>query len=154
MNRFGSSLSAIILGFLVGVTAYAHAASAQEPGKSLISKIQARGSLRVGVDQGKPLVFKDPSSGNWQGIFVDVVQRWADTMKVKLEPVPTTWGNMVAGLQADQFDVAVALNPTPARSLAVIFSEPLISEIGAFAVLKDSNLQRWEDINTNAHTVC
>ena len=154
MKRFVNLMSAIVLGLTAGLLASVPAATAEESGKTLIGKIQARGSLRIGVDQGKPLVFKDASSGNWQGVFVDAVQRWADTMKVKLEPVPTTWGNMVAGLQADQFDVAIALNPTPERSLAVVFSEPLISEIGAFAVLKDSTLQRWEDINTDVHTVC
>jgi polar amino acid transport system substrate-binding protein len=146
----------VLLGIAVGLMVVdGNCAVAQgTSGKTLIAEIQERGTLRVGVDQGRPLVFKDARSGQWQGIFLDALQLWADTMKVKLEPVPTTWGNMVAGLQAGQFDVAAALNPTPVRSLAVVFSNPLIYEIDALAVRRDSGLDAWEAINSNSRTIC
>jgi polar amino acid transport system substrate-binding protein len=128
--------------------------SALAQDSTLIARAQERGTLRVGVDQGKPFVFKDAGGDEWQGIFMDVLQNWADAMDVELEAVPTTWGNMVAGLQADQFDVAAALNPTPPRSLAVVFSEPLIEEIGTFSVMKDSGLTTWDEINVAGNTIC
>jgi polar amino acid transport system substrate-binding protein len=140
----------------VGLTVVSanYAAAQGMSGKTLIAEIQERGTLRVGVDQGRPLVFKDARTGQWQGIFLDALQLWADTMKVKLEPVPTTWGSMVAGLQAGQFDVAAALNPTPARSLAVVFSNPLIYEIDALAVMRNSGLNAWEAINSSSRKIC
>ena len=119
-----------------------------------VPRIQGRGELRVGVDQGKPLVFKDASGGEWQGVYIDAIQRWADTMKVKLVFVPTTFANMVAGLQADKFDVAVALNPTPERSLSVVFSQPLTYEIDGFAVDRASGLTSYDQLNASSRKIC
>lgn len=129
-------------------------AVAQTAGETLIQQIQARGELRVGVDQGKPFVFKEAASDEWTGIYMDVVARWAETLNVKLVSVPTTWANMVAGLQANQFDIAVALNPTPARSLSVVFSDPLIYEIGAFAVMRSSSFTDWDGLNKEGSKIC
>ena len=155
MTRFSQWVAAsavAVFGLALVATSGVDIAVAQD--STLIAKIQERGTLRVGVDQGKPLIFKDSGDAEWHGIFMDVLQSWAASMNVTVEAVPTTWGNMVAGLQADQFDVAAALNPTPARSLAVVFSDPLIQEIGTFSVMKDSGLDTWDAINVSSNKIC
>lgn len=137
-----------------GSSSSSSGASSGSSAGAFIRQIQQHGTLRIGVDEGKPFVFKDPKTGQWKGIFIDMLDEWAQTLKVTVKPVTTTFANMVAGLQANQFDVAVALNPTPERSLSVSFSNPLIYEISAFAVRKDSGLTTWPQINKPSNTIC
>jgi|HubBroStandDraft_6_1064221.scaffolds.fasta_scaffold2073644_1 hypothetical protein len=56
-------VSALVLSAVVTGVSGGEAVAQSSSGQTLIAKIQSRGSLRVGVDQGQPLVFKDPKSG-------------------------------------------------------------------------------------------
>jgi polar amino acid transport system substrate-binding protein len=123
--------------------------------RSLVQDIQDRGELRVGVDEGIPLVYKDVGTGEWVGYYMDFINFWAEALGVEVLPVPTTWGNMVAGLQANQFDVAVALNPRTARALSVDFSDPLTYELDAFAINENqTDAGTWEELNTPERKIC
>jgi polar amino acid transport system substrate-binding protein len=133
------------------------ATGASGSGQSLISQIQSRGELRIGVDSGsKPLVFKDATSSEWHGYYYDLMSDWASVLKVKLTPVQTTYANMIASLQAGQIDVAVALNPRPLRSLSVVFTQPLTFEIDAFAIRPAATpgITSWSQLNNSQYTVC
>jgi polar amino acid transport system substrate-binding protein len=121
------------LGVLIGVAGLLMPASAQEP-KSLIKEIQQRGELRVGYATADPHSFKDPATGQWKGIAVDIMDEWAKELGVKHVPVDTSWETMIAGLQANKYDVAAALNRRPGRALAVAFSTPYMNDTGTFAV--------------------
>jgi polar amino acid transport system substrate-binding protein len=107
-------------------------ASAQE--KSLIKEIQQRGELRVGYAVADPHQFKDAASGQWKGIAVEIMEEWAKELGVKHVAVDTSWETMIAGLQANKYDVAAALNRRPGRALAVTFSTPYMNDTGTFAV--------------------
>ena len=67
---------------------------------------------------------RDPATGEYSGFFADLCREFAEVLKVKPEFVDTTWDNIVAGLQAGKWDVSLALNRTPARAMAVQFSDP------------------------------
>lgn len=123
---------------------------------SLIKQIQSRGTLRLGVDEGKPLMYKDTTSGQWKGYYIDLMTDWAKTLNVSVTDVPTTFGNMVAALQAGQIDVAVALNPRPARALSVAFTQPLTYEVDGFAILpaKTPGVTSWSQLNNSKYSVC
>ncbi|MES0885151.1 transporter substrate-binding domain-containing protein [Roseibium sp. SCP14] len=111
----------------VGLTGQA---GAQEK-ENLWSDVQERGTLRVGVAEAPPLLVRDPKTGEWSGYFLDVMEGFAEAIDVEVEPVETTWGNMVAGLQAGKWDISSALNRKPQRALAVNYSIPIWSyEIG------------------------
>ncbi len=123
--------------------------------KSLIAQIKQRGELRVGLASAQPWQQKDPSTGEWGGVFVDVMKDWATTLGVKFTPVATTWDNMIAGLQAGQYDVASSLNARPKRSIVVSFSNALASDIGSFSVIPDtSHITTFEQLNQSGTTVC
>jgi polar amino acid transport system substrate-binding protein len=107
-------------------------ASAQD--KSLIKEIQQRGELRVGYAVADPHQFKDAASGQWKGIAVELMEEWAKELGVKHGAVDTSWETMIAGLQANKYDVAAALNRRPGRALAVTFSTPYMNDTGTFAV--------------------
>jgi len=122
-----------LVGVLLGVAGLLGSASAQEP-KSLIKEIQQRGELRVGYATADPHSFKDAATGQWKGIAVDIMDEWAKELGVKHVPVDTSWETMIAGLQANKYDVAAALNRRPGRALAVAFSTPYMNDTGTFAV--------------------
>jgi polar amino acid transport system substrate-binding protein len=72
-------------------------------------KVQKNGVLRCGVAEAPPHVIRE---------FAE------KQLGVKAEMVSTPWDNMVAGLQAGRWDLALALNQNPKRGMAIAFSEP------------------------------
>lgn len=123
--------------------------------QSLISQIKSRGELRLGVATAQPNSFKDPQTGVWKGIYVELMKDWAQVLGVKFVPVPTTFGNMIAGLQAHQFDIGSNLNQRPQRALAVTFTDPVLSDIaGAAFYSARAHLSRWADLDQPQNTIC
>jgi polar amino acid transport system substrate-binding protein len=51
--------------------------------------IKQSGELRIGVAQGEPWYFKDPATGQWNGIGYNVGKVLAKDLGVKLVPVET-----------------------------------------------------------------
>lgn len=87
--------------------------------------IQKAGVLRCGAAVAAPYVMRDAASGQYSGYFVDLCRDFAEkVLKVKAQFVDTSWDNQVAGLQSGKWDMAMALNQTPERALAVAFSVP------------------------------
>src|SRR5262249_6076635 len=139
-------VAAILLAVVLG--AGQSQVSGQVGQKSLLKEIHDKGELRVGLALAEPHQFKDPASGEWEGIAVDMMKDWAKVLGVKFVPVDTSWDTMIPGLQASKYDIASALNRRPARALVVTFSIPYINDLGVFAVHKDkSKAHTWADIN-------
>ncbi|MBO9547838.1 transporter substrate-binding domain-containing protein [Pseudomonas sp.] len=87
--------------------------------------IQKAGVLRCGAAVAAPYVMRDAASGQYSGYFVDLCRDFAEkVLKVKAQFIDTSWDNQVAGLQSGKWDLAMALNQTPERALAVAFSVP------------------------------
>lgn len=124
--------------------------------KSLIQEIKDRGELRLGVASAQPWQWEDPATGEWQGVYIDIMRDWAEaTLQVKFTTVSTSWENMVAGLNAGQFDVASALNHRPARALAVTFSKEVMTQISAFTFYPDKTpITTWAELNDPKYTLC
>ena len=113
-----------------------------------LQKIKQAGELKIGVAQGDPWYFRDPSSGTWSGLGVMVGEVIAKDMGVKLVPVETTYGNSVAALQAGQIDVMFVLDATDERKKAIDFpTKPLLWY--AQGVLTRENLvaKSWSDLD-------
>ncbi len=132
-TRVGRGLLAL-LAMATVLLGMAVASPVQAQEKSLIKEIQQRGELRVGYAVADPHQFKDAASGQWKGIAVEIMEEWAKELGVKHVPVDTSWETMIAGLQANKYDVAAALNRRPGRALAVTFSTPYMNDTGTFAV--------------------
>ncbi|MFD4599416.1 substrate-binding periplasmic protein [Streptomyces sp. NPDC058464] len=112
-------------------------ASSVSSGKAVwINKIKNAGELKVGCADAPPtLVVK--SNGTCTGPDLIPMQNLADGIGVKLKTVATTWQNMVAGLQANKYDVAADLDQTVERSLAIRFTKPSWSYPGVFLTARD-----------------
>jgi polar amino acid transport system substrate-binding protein len=82
----------------------------------------------------------------WTGPLLLPLQALAKSMGVKLTPVPASWSNMVAGLQAGKYDIAAGLDITPDRSLSIMYTDPYYDDHGVWVVPRNSNLNSTEDI--------
>lgn len=100
-------------------------AAAQAAETSLWQDVQKAGVLRCGAAVAAPYVMRDVKTGDYSGYFVDLCRDFGEkVLKVKVAFVDTNWDNLVAGLQSNKWDLAMALNQTPERALAVGFTVP------------------------------
>ena len=92
-------------------------ASAQE---SVLDKVKQTGTLKVCFAQGQPDNYKDPKTGEWTGVFVDLVHQLADWMKVEIEPVEVQWNVAVLSLNRGTATCSArawsTTRPVPCRS--------------------------------------
>jgi polar amino acid transport system substrate-binding protein len=123
---------------------------------SLIKQIEAAGVLRLGVAASPPLAYKDPSSGQWKGLYVDLMQDWTkNVLNVRLQFVQTTYGTGVAALQANQFDFMSAFTPAPKRTISVVFSNPVTYSIDLIAInTATTHVTTWDAFNNSQYSVC
>lgn len=125
--------SAAVVGALLS-QAPVHAAETQ-----MWKDIQKAGVLRCGAAVAAPYVMRDAASGNYSGYFVDLCRDFGENvLKVKVDFVDTSWDNIVAGVQSNKWDLAMALNQTPERALALAFSVPATEYQVSLLVNKDN----------------
>lgn len=109
-------------------------ASAQSEG--VWTAVQKSGELRCGAGEAPPYVMKDPATNEYSGFFVEMCRGFAKVLDVKPVFIDTSWDNMVAGLQASKWDLAMSLTATPQRALAITFSAPVSATETTFAFNK------------------
>jgi polar amino acid transport system substrate-binding protein len=147
---------------LGAVAAVAIAACFSVPGRAAepwsesptIKEIKDRGVLRAGVSLAAPTAFKDPRTGDLEGIVLQIGRQAADRLGVELETIETGWDTIIAGLQADKYDVALAgLFETPQR-LEVVDFVTFGEEGIAFLVQKDNaTIATVEDLQKPGVTI-
>jgi polar amino acid transport system substrate-binding protein len=106
------------------MTGVASAQTVPAPGQSpIIDGIKKAGTLRAGVAIAWPWLGQDPKNGQYIGAAADLGQKIADTLGVKLVYVPSGWDVIIAGIQAKQFELALApLFATPKRMAVIDFA--------------------------------
>jgi polar amino acid transport system substrate-binding protein len=139
---------AAMLVLLIGA-APSHAQQVPTTGQSrTIDKIKADGKLRAGVAIALPWLGQDPNTGKYIGAAADLGDRIAQTLGVEIEYVPSGWDVIVAGLQAHQFELALApLFASPKRMAVIDFAN--YTEGGTcYAVLKsNTKIKSLSDLN-------
>ncbi len=91
---------------------------------STIETIKKRGVLKVGMDIFQPWAMKD-KNGKLIGFEIDVANRLAKDMGVKVEFLPTAWSGIIPALLTGKFDVIIGgMGITPQRALQVNFTQP------------------------------
>jgi len=139
--------AAIGLG-VAGTAATLAASRAAAQTGSTWDRIRSKQELRIGVTSGEPWFYKDPASGAWSGIGFSAGEVIAKDLGAKLTPVETTWGNAVAALQADQFDVMFVLDATPQRALSIDFPvQPFFYYAQGVLVRDGLAAKRWTDLD-------
>jgi polar amino acid transport system substrate-binding protein len=142
-RTFGKIVGATAIGASAGTFSITgvHAASSLE-------RVKASGTLRIGsIADGAPYYQKSLSDGKWRGFYVDICQKLADDLGLKLTFLETTWGNSVLDLQAEKIDVFFGLNPTPERQKVIDFSEPVFKNSFTFIAKKSVAAKTWDEFN-------
>jgi polar amino acid transport system substrate-binding protein len=119
------------------------------PGESpTIDKIRKNGKLRAGVAIAAPWLLQDPNTGEYFGPAIEITKRIAELLNVEVEYVPSNWDVIIAGIQADKFDIAVApLFATPQRKEVVDFVTYTVAGT-CYAVLKENaKVNSLDDLN-------
>ena len=118
---------------------------------SLLDDIRSRGVLRVGQDAGYMPLYGTNPDGKRIGLEVDILQKMADFLCVKLEFVVVNWDGIIPALVSNKFDIIwSAMTITPERALRVNFSDPYLTvgQIILYNTIKFPNPPTVEDINT------
>ena len=138
----------MVLCSLVILWCGSHAAAAEKG--SALTRIQRTKIIKVGWATWYPWSYIDPKSGKLSGIGPEVIQRMAqDLGDAKVEWIADNWGTLVAGLQADKFDVTYPLGVTLPRALACDFSEDTMRE-GMTILIRKADAQRlktYDDVD-------
>ncbi len=100
------------------------AAEVPAPGQSrTIDAIKSRGSIRVGINVALPWLGQSPSTREFFGPAMEIGNEIAKQLGVPLSMSTAASDVIIAGLQANQYDLALApLFATPRRMEVVDFS--------------------------------
>jgi ABC-type amino acid transport substrate-binding protein len=126
---------------------------AQTEPLALIDEVAERGVLRVGGDLTfPPLQFRDPVTDEPMGYCIDITNAMAADLGVEVEWVEMPFAQLIAGLQAGQFDWSgIGLTIRPQRAQAVRFiSEPLFREDSIFLVNDRLAFEDPSELNTSS----
>ncbi|HNS35176.1 MAG TPA: transporter substrate-binding domain-containing protein, partial [Mesotoga sp.] len=95
---------------------------------SLIDDVRQRGVLRVGQDAGYMPLYGTNPDGERIGLEVEILERMAEILGVKLEFVVVNWDGIIPALMSNKFDIIwSAMTITPERALRVNFSDPYLT---------------------------
>ncbi|MGY4259933.1 ABC-type amino acid transport substrate-binding protein [Bradyrhizobium sp. USDA 4516] len=123
-------------------------AAAQQT-QSRLYEITKSGVLRVCIwPMYYSISFRNPDSGQLEGIDIDLSKELAKDMGVKLDYVETGFGSFIADLQANKCDLGMfGVGATMKRAQAVAFSDPYLTS-GVYAVVrKGGPITSWADID-------
>ena len=120
-----------------------------DPRESVIEKVVRRGALRVGFSSFVPWAMQD-KEGKYIGFEIDVAERLASDLGVKLQLVPTSWDGIIPALLSGKFDVIIgSMSVTPQRMLTVNFSIPYDHAYVDLTLNreKSASISKIEDLN-------
>ncbi len=146
MKKLISVLTLIFaLGLFLGQTANAG---------TIMDKINADKKLTIGVAPWKNFIMFDPKTNQYEGIIADDLRNFEKVTGIKVEIIKTTWGGMIAGLQAGKWDAIMnGLGASPKRSLAVAFTIPYGNYCEAALVNKKDNIKSFSDLDKKGNII-
>jgi polar amino acid transport system substrate-binding protein len=117
-------LTAVALVLCMPAFGWAGKIQKQLVAESTLDQVLRRGVLRVGMSTFVPWAMKD-KTGKLIGFEIDVAERLAGDMGVKVQFVPTKWAGIIPALLTGKFDVIIGgMGILPKRNLKVNFSIP------------------------------
>ena len=122
-----------------------------------LAAIKAAGVIRIGTEGTyAPFTFHD-ASGALLGFDVDVGRAVAERLGVKANFVEGKWDGLIAGLDADRYDLVInEVTITDARKAKYDFSDPYIVSKAALIVRSDNDtIKAFSDLKgkSSAHTL-
>lgn len=119
-----------------------------------IDKIKASGTLRGGIAVAPPWLAQNPKTSEYFGPAIAVGQRVAKLLGVKLQIIPSGWDTIIAGLQAQQFELALAPLFATAKRKAVVDFVNYTAAGTCYAVRKgDTRIKGLADLDNPSVTI-
>lgn len=123
---------------------------------SVLAKIKKGGVLKIGYAQNPIWFFKDPKSGELQGIYKDLADLLASDLEVTPQYQEVNFGNATVALRKGDFDVlAASFTFTAARGLVVNFVGPIWAK-GSLAIVHKDDAEKYKtlaDLNSEDVTI-
>jgi ABC-type amino acid transport substrate-binding protein len=92
--------------------------------------------------------FRNPKTGEIEGIDADLAKELAKELDAKLEIVESSFGSFIADLQSNKCEIGMfGVGATLKRAQAVEFSHPYLLTNVYAVTRKDSKIKKWEDID-------
>ncbi|HYE67075.1 MAG TPA: amino acid ABC transporter substrate-binding protein [Anaerovoracaceae bacterium] len=116
----------------------------------LLEEIQEKGTLTIGIEGTyPPYTYHDEISDELAGYDVEIAQAIAQKLGVEAEFVETKWDSIIAGLDADRYDVIInQVGITAERQEKYDFSQPYTYTKGVLIVAEDNNeITSFEDLD-------
>ncbi|PSS60532.1 hypothetical protein C6558_32500 [Ensifer sp. NM-2] len=105
---YGQRRLSLTFGLVIANLCASLAAAAEPPEKgqsAVVDQIRAEGVIKVGVIVSPPFVMQDPIADGYTGPIPVFMEAAAKGLGAKVEWVPVNWDTMMAGLQANQYEV-------------------------------------------------
>ncbi len=133
---------ALLLGLIA--TVLIAPASAQ----NRLDEILERGSLRVATTGDyPPFSYRDPASGEYRGIDIDLAGELARALGVKLELVATSWPTLMRDLGGDKIDIVMSgVSANLERQKRALFSVPYLKD-GKTPITRCENQGRFQTMD-------
>jgi polar amino acid transport system substrate-binding protein len=155
-------LVAGLLGALAGVLGAGQALAqqsqlAQLVAESTLTKATKSKTLRVGWAQWEPFMYVDPKTNKLTGFTVDLYENHlAPALGVKIVWVEDSWSTIMAGLQANKFDIVANANRTLKRLLVAEYAGPISRTQKALLATKQNvgKFQGWQSANNPSTKIC
>lgn len=97
-----------------------------EKKESVLDKVKREKILKVGYVKYPPYVIHDPKTGKLSGFYIELIEKVADLMSIKIEYHESNWGTMITDIKANKYDVQAApIFRTIPRSMEVAFTRPI-----------------------------
>jgi len=134
-----------MLGLVLGCqSGFSGHSSAPTPTDS-VHRIVESGRLRVGMSGVQPPLNMKNRAGELIGFDVDVAEALADAMDLELELIERPFGDLLSGLEKNEFDLVISsLTITPARNARVAFVGPYLIS-GATILTREKLVDELED---------
>jgi len=144
---------------LAGLMSVAVPSAHAEDMPSTWERVRQTKTLRLAGAMSEAWCFKDTSGSTapgsvkvgdtvWRGLGPVITDKLATALGARMEIVETSWGNAIAGLQANQFDVVFGFDITPERAAAVDFIPQAFFWVGTALLTKpDVDVATWDAIN-------
>lgn len=121
---------------------------------TLLQQIKQRGVIRVCQAPYPPYNVKNPKTGEWEGLNVDLVKEIADFLHVKIENVDSSFSTLIPSLTTQKCDIsAAATYVTPARAEQVLFTTSYASDTKTAFVPVDSPIKTYADLDKPGITI-
>ena len=112
--------------------------------------VKARNELRAGIVPQTGVSYKDPNSGQLIGWALTIARDGGQRLGVqKVTFVESSWDGIIAGLQANKYDIATAsLFETDQRKQAIDFVDVWNSGVCFLALKNNTKVNTFEDLKS------